>query len=85
MKIKLIKAAKWISLIIAFLLFAYRMYLTNTSSELSDKYYEGSGVKYDASNEGLVVSILIIVMLLLYAVFRVIDELKKESKNSDSK
>jgi len=84
MKIKLIKVAKWISLISAFLLFVYRLYLTNTSNDLSDKYYDGSGVKYDSSKEGAIVSILAVVMFVIYVVFRAFDEMRKKSKHSES-
>jgi len=83
MKIKIIKVAKWISLISSILLFAYRMYITNTSNDLSEKYYDGSGVKYDSSKEGLIVSILTVVMFVIYVFFRAADEMKKKSKRSE--
>jgi hypothetical protein len=73
----IIKSFKWLTLILAILLFGYRIYLTNTSTELKDKALGG---KYDSSKEGFMVSIVCVIVFFIYAIFNAIDSEKKKSK-----
>ena len=73
----IIKSLKWPTLILAILLFCYRIYLTNTSTELKDK---ALGAKYDSSKEGFMVSIVCVIVFFIAAIFNAIDSEKKKSK-----
>jgi hypothetical protein len=73
----IIKSFKWLTLILAILLFGYRIYITNTSAELKDKALGG---KYDSSKEGFMVSIVCVIVFFIYAIFNAIDSAKKKSK-----
>jgi uncharacterized membrane protein len=72
------KIIKWTTLIIAIILFGYRVFLTNTSKELNKKYYDGSQIFYDSSKEGIIVSILCVVMFLVFAIFNALSTLEKK-------
>jgi hypothetical protein len=67
------KRIKWTSLIAVFILFGYRIYLASYSSELDEKYYEGSGVYYDSSNKGILISIVIVLLVVVFAIFNALD------------
>ena len=76
------KIIKWAVLLIAIILFGYRVFLTNNSNALKEKYYDGSRVIYDSSKEGIIISILAVVM---FVVFVIIDTLEKSKKDKNER
>ncbi len=83
MKKTAFKIIKWTSLIIAIILFGYRVFLTNASKELNEKYYHGSKIYYDSSKEGIIISILCVVMFLVFAIFNALSTLEKNKNKRE--
>lgn len=81
MKKNKFKIIKWLFLLIAIILFVYRVFLVNNSKELKEKYYKGSGVFYDSSNEGIIISILAVVMFVVFLIFHALDDISKKKTN----